>query len=118
MAQLRQDYAQFIERDAEILVVWPDDAKTVQDYCQKEKLPFVNLVDPGHEVANQYGQQTKILKLGRMPALVVLDRDGTVQYEHKANSMSDIPSNKTVLDVLDSLNIEWKTATSGELALP
>ena len=45
-----------------------------------------------------------------MPALVVLDRDGTVQYEHKANSMSDIPSNKTVLDVLDRLNIEWKVA--------
>jgi peroxiredoxin len=110
MAQLRQDYAQFTVRSAEILVVWPDDAKAVQDYCQKEKLPFINLVDPGHEVANQYGQQTKILKLGRMPALVVLDRDGTVQYEHKANSMSDIPNNKTVLDVLDRLNSEWKAA--------
>ena len=110
MAQLRQDYAQFITRNAEVLVVWPDDAKAVVDYCQKEKLPFINLLDPGHEVANEYGQQVKIFKLGRMPALVVLDRAGTVQYEHKANSMSDIPSNKTVLDVLDRLNIEWKIA--------
>jgi peroxiredoxin len=110
MAQLRQDYAQFSARGAEILVVWPDDADAVRTYCEKEKLPFTNLVDPGHEVANQYGQQTKILKLGRMPALVVLDRDGTVQYEHKANSMSDIPNNKTVLDVLDRLNSEWKAA--------
>jgi peroxiredoxin len=108
MAQLRQDYAQFIAHDATILVIWPDDAKTVQDYCEKEKLPFVNLIDPGHEVANRYGQQVNLLKLGRMPALAVLDRDGTVQYEHKANSMSDIPSNKTVLDVLDRLNDEWK----------
>jgi hypothetical protein len=33
-----------------------------------------------------------------------------VQYEHKANSLSDIPSNKTVLDALDGLNIEWKRA--------
>ena len=110
MAQLRQDYAQFTARSAEILVVWPDDADDVRTYGEKEKLPFTNLVDPGHEVANQFGQQVKILKLGRMPALVVLDRDGTVQYEHKANNMSDIPSNKTVLDVLDRLNIEWKAA--------
>jgi peroxiredoxin len=110
MAQLRQDYAQFIAHGAAILVVWPDDADDVRTYCEKEKLPFVNLVDPGHEVANRYGQQTKILKLGRMPALVVLDRGGTVQYEHQANSMSDIPTNKTVLDVLDRLNVEWKTA--------
>jgi len=110
MAQLRQDYAQFTARSAEILVVWPDDAEAVQDYCQKEKLPFVNLVDPGHEVANRYGQQVNLLKLGRMPALVVLDRHGKVQYEHKANSMSDIPGSKTVLDVLDRLNIEWKVA--------
>jgi peroxiredoxin len=110
MAQLRQDYAQFLARDAAILVVWPDDEDAVRDYCENEKLPFTNLVDPGHEVASQYGQQTKILKFGRMPALVVLDRDGTVEYEHKANSMSDIPSNKTVLDVLDRLNIEWKAA--------
>jgi len=110
MAQLRQDYAQFVARRAEILVIWPDDAAAVRDYCQKEKLPFVNLLDPGHEVANEYGQQVKLLKLGRLPALAVLDRDGTVQYEHKADSMSDIPSNKTVLDALDRMNIEWKAA--------
>jgi len=110
MAQLRQDYAQFVTRNAEILVVWPDDERAVVDYCQKEKLPFINLLDPGHEIANEYGQQVKLLKLGRLPALVVLDRAGTVQYEHKANSMSDIPGNKTVLDVLDRLNIERRTA--------
>ena len=110
MAQLRQDYAQFVASNATILVVWPDDAKTVQDYCQEEKLPFVNLPDPGHEVANRYGQQFNLLKLGRMPALAVLDREGTVRYEYRAKSMSDTPSNKTVFDVLDSLNIEWKKA--------
>jgi len=104
MAQLRQDYTQFVARNSAILVVWPDDPAAVRDYCQKEKLPFTNLVDPGHEVANRYGQQVKLLKLGRMPALVVLDRDGTVQYEHKADSMSDIPANKTVFNVLDRLN--------------
>ena len=110
MAQLRQDYAQFIARSAEILVVWPDDAKAVRTTVKKRSCPSPTWSTRATRSLTQYGQQTKILKLGRMPALVVLDRDGTVQYEHKANSMSDIPSNKTVLDVLDRLNIEWKVA--------
>jgi peroxiredoxin Q/BCP len=110
MAQLRQDYAQFVARNAEILVVWPDDADAVRDFCQREKLPFPNLIDPGHEIANRYGQQVKLLKLGRMPALAVLDREGVVRYEHRANSMSDIPGNRTVLDVLERANAAWENA--------
>ena len=110
MAQLRQDFAQFATRDAEILVVWPDDAKTVNDYCQKEKLPFTNLLDPGHEVANRYGQEVKLLKLGRMPAMAVLDRDGVVRYEHHANGMQDIPANIEILSLLDELNKQWAAA--------
>jgi len=109
MAQLRQDYAQFLGRNAEVLIIWPDDADEVRAYCQREKLPFPNLIDPGHRVANEYGQQIKLLRFGRMPALVILDRDGTVRYEHRANSMSDIPSSQTLLDVLDALNAERKT---------
>jgi peroxiredoxin len=111
MAQLRQDYAQFIARDAAILVIWPDDAKTVQDYCQKENLPFVNLVDPGHEVANRYGQQVNLLKLGRMPALAALDQNGVVRYEHHANGMQDIPANSKILSLLDELNQQRAAAT-------
>jgi peroxiredoxin Q/BCP len=107
MAQLRQDYTRFVERDAEILVVCPEDAGDVRAYWQREDLPYVGLADPGHEVAVRYGQEVKLLKFGRMPALAILDRDGVVRYEHHANSMSDIPSNKTVLDVLDKLNAEW-----------
>ena len=114
MAQLRQDYAQFRARGAEILVIWPDSEDAVRSYCQKEKLPFTNLLDPGHEVANRYGQQVKLLKFGRLPALVVLDREGTVQYEHKADSMSDIPANRTVFDVLDRLNGGKLAAVKGD----
>ena len=60
MAQLRQDYQQFIDREAEILVVCPENQEAVSRYWQKESLPFVGLADPAHTVADQYDQQVTI----------------------------------------------------------
>ena len=104
MAQLRQDYAQFTARDTEILVISPEDKKAVQSYWQRERLPFPGLADPDHRVANLYGQEVSLLKLGRMPELAIVDRGGVIRYAHHASSMSDIPTSKTLLDVLDQLN--------------
>ena len=106
MAQLRQDYQKFVDRDAEILVVGPDSARAFKDYWQKEELPFVGLADPTHKVARRYGQEVKLLKLGRMPALLVIGKDGQVAYKHYGGSMSDIPPNPQILSILDGLNRE------------
>ncbi len=106
MAQLRQDYGQFTARGAEILVVNPEGVAEVKAFAESQGLPFPMLVDPGHEVANRYGQEVNLLKLGRMPALAVLDREGVVRYEHRAGSMMDTPKNSDVLAVLDRLNAE------------
>jgi peroxiredoxin len=104
MAQLRQDYAEFLARDAEVVVVAPEKLNAVQDYWKKEKLPFVGLADPDHKVARSYGQQIKWLKWGRMPALAVIDKQGRIHYRHYGESMSDIPTNSQVLALLDELN--------------
>lgn len=106
MAQLRQDYAQFKARNAEILVVNPEGLAEVKSFAKSQGLPFPMLVDPGHEVANRYGQEVNLLKLGRMPALAVLDREGVVRHEHRGGSMADTPKNGDVLAVLDRLNAE------------
>jgi hypothetical protein len=37
---------------------------------------------------------------------MVIDRAGLVRYSHYAGSMSDIPPNREILDVLDKLNLE------------
>jgi len=104
MAQLRQDYQQIIDRDAEILVVGPEDKKAFVEYWNKEQLPFVGLPDPTHKVANLYGQEVKLLKFGRMPAMVVIDKLGQICYSHHADSMRDIPDNGEILNLLDTLN--------------
>jgi peroxiredoxin len=106
MAQLRQDYQKFVERGAEIVVVGPDDQRAFQDYWRKEGLPFVGLADPTHTVARRYGQEVRLLKLGRMPALMVIDKAGQVAYKHYGGSMSDIPPNPQILAILDELNQE------------
>ena len=104
MAQLRQDYGDFLARDAEIVVVGPDDRRAFQDYWREKELPFVGLAVPTHTVARRYGQIVRLLKLGRMPALMVIDKAGQVAYTHFGGSMQDIPPNGEILTVLDELH--------------
>jgi peroxiredoxin len=104
MAQLRQDYEKFSARDAEVVAVGPDGERAFRDYWQKEELPFVGLADPSHAVARRYGQEVSLLKLGRMPALMVIDKTGQVRHKHYGGSMSDIPPNSEILAILDSIN--------------
>ena len=106
MAQLRQDYDIFLGRETVILVVGPDKQADFQEYWSKHELPFIGLPDPEHHVADLYGQQVKLLRAGRMPALMVIDKAGRIRYQHYADSMSDIPSNQSILGILDKLNQE------------
>jgi peroxiredoxin len=104
MAQLRQDYDEFVKRDAEVIVIGPEDRAAFARYWEKESLPFVGLPDPGHKVLKLYGQEINLFKLGRMPAQVIVDRTGQARYVHYGHSMSDIPPNKELLALFDELN--------------
>lgn len=104
MAQLREDYQSFISQQTEIIVFGPEDETTFKVFWQKEKMPFPGIADHQHIIANQYGQEVKILKLGRMPALFVIDRQGLIRFRHRGQSMSDIPIDKDVLSLLKKLN--------------
>jgi peroxiredoxin len=101
MAQLRQDYEKFVKLDTEILVAGPENAEAFRDYWAKEKLPFIGLPDPEHKVLKLYGQEVKIFKLGRMPAQVMIDKSGKVRFVHYGHSMSDIPENKELLELIE-----------------
>ena len=96
----------FVDRDTEIVVVGPEDQQAFADYWQRERLPFVGLPDPEHTVLKRYGQKVNLFKLGRMPAQVIVDKTGVARYVHYGHSMSDIPPNSELLDLLDELNRE------------
>jgi peroxiredoxin Q/BCP len=104
MAQLRQDFGRFKEENTEILVVGPEDADAFKAYWEKNDLPFIGLPDPKHSVLKLYGQEVKLFKYGRMPAMVIIDKTGTVRFVHYGHSMADIPDNKDVLKALRDLD--------------
>ena len=104
MAQLRQDYQEFVKREAEVVVVGPEDQEAFASYWEKEDMPFVGCPDLDHSVANRYGQEVKLLKMGRLPAMMVIDKIGEIVYCHYGDSMKDFAENQEVLALLDRLN--------------
>ena len=106
MVQLRQDYREFVNRGARVIVIGPEDEDTLTKWWLKHRMPFVGIPDPEHKVAKLYGQEFNLLKLGRMPEVVVVDKDGNIRLKHKGRVMADIPINKTLLALLDDINEE------------
>ncbi len=104
MARLRDEYRKFTGRGSDVLAVGPDSATAFRVYWTSQKIPFVGLPDPGHEVAMRYKQEVNLFKWGRMPLVMVVDATGMIRFAHYGASMSDIPSNADLLEVIDALN--------------
>lgn len=103
MARLRDDYGEFVKHDAEILAVGPDGPAAFRMYWRAERIPFVGLPDPGHRVASLYRQEVNLFKLGRMPMVTIVDPNGVLRYAHRGASMSDIPGNRALLNLIEGL---------------
>ena len=103
MAQLRQEYPEFEQRDTKIIVVGPENANAFSEYWEKNNLPFLGIPDPRNSVLKLYGQEVNLFKLGRMPAQVIIDKEGTARYVHYGHNMSDIPSNIELFEILDKI---------------
>ena len=112
MAQLRQDYREFEERDTTIVVTGPEDASAFAKYWRDNDLPFVGLPDPAHTVLKLYGQEIKLFKFGRMPAQVLVDKAGAARFVHYGHDMTDIPKNEEMLALIDSLDAKTVTVST------
>jgi peroxiredoxin Q/BCP len=106
MAQLRQDYEQYVSRNTDIIAIGPETAKAFADWWHEHEMPFIGIADPDHIISKMYGQQVKLLKLGRMPASLVIDKNGAIRFRHLGESMSDIPLSREMLSFIDDLNKE------------
>jgi peroxiredoxin len=104
LARLRDDHEQFIGRNAVVLAVGPNSPTAFEQYWENENVPFIGLPDPDHRVAKMYRQEVNLFKLGRMPLNCVIDTKGYVRFAHYGSSMSDIPSNDELFQVIDELN--------------
>jgi peroxiredoxin Q/BCP len=103
MAQLRLDHEKFVERDTVVIAVGPDTQDAFKKYWEVQEMPFIGLADPDHKVAQQYDQEVNFLKFGRIPAQMVIDKNGILRYVHYSKSMSDIPKNDEILKIIDKI---------------
>lgn len=103
MMQLHHDYERFIEKDTLIVVIGPDSAANFKEFWDEHNFNFIGIPDEKHTVLQRFGQEVKLLKLGRMPAQMLIDKEGIVKYVHYGCSMKDIPDNEEIFQLIDSL---------------
>lgn len=101
---MRQHYDEFRKRDVELVAIAPDGPRSLARFWEQEGMPFPAVADPEHRIADLLGQEVQLLKLGRMPAVLVVDADGVVRAAWYGQSMRDIPRMEEVFAVLDSLS--------------
>ena len=104
LGQLRDNYEEFSNRDAEVVAIGPDGPRAFKRYWVEEKIPFIGLADIGSKVGDIYQQEVNLFKFGRMPAEIIVDKKGIVQYFHYGDSMSDIPTVHDLLAIVDQVN--------------
>jgi peroxiredoxin Q/BCP len=104
LARLRDGYPEFTAHNAEILAIGPDSLEKFVSYWKENHIPFPGLPDPDKQVSKVYKQEVNLFKLGRMPLNTVVDRKGFIRFIHYGYSMSDIPDNEALLEVIDELN--------------
>ena len=100
---MRENYQEFEKRGVEVLIIDPDGPRAFKRYWEEEKMPFPGCADIDSKVADTYQQEVNILKLGRMPAEIIIDRTGIIRYFHYGELMSDIPLIQQMLEVIDTL---------------
>ena len=104
VGRLRNDFAKFEELNAFLYPILVDGEKNASKMEQKYAArKFAIFYDEKNEVSKVLHQEKKILKLGRMPGLLVVDKEGIVQYAYYSDSMKDIPKNEWILEVLQKL---------------
>ncbi|HHO75616.1 MAG TPA: redoxin domain-containing protein [Deltaproteobacteria bacterium] len=98
---MKKDIEQFTERKAQVVVIAPHQKAKVKTYWEKENLPFIGIPDPDGILGKLYGQEWNLIKMGRMPALFIIDKKGIVVFAQYARSMADIPENSGLFQIIE-----------------
>ena len=102
--QLRRDYDKYQELDAYIYTILADNEGNAKKMEQKYARKYPVFYDESKEVVKMLHQEVKALKLGRMPGLLIIDKQGIIRYAYYSDNMHDIPENEVLLDVLRNIN--------------
>ena len=102
--RLAKDYEKFEQLNAVLYPITPDRVKNAKKLETKYALnKFPIYYDPKKKVLKILKQEVNWIKLGRMPGLVIVDKEGIIRYAYYGNSMHDIPDNQVLFDELKKL---------------
>ena len=101
---MRQDYQTFRSNNAEVIAIGPGSNRAFRRFWEQHELPFPGVPDPGGGVLKALGQEFRLLKLGRLPGVIVVGRDGVIRFTHYGTAQWDIPPNSELLALLEGLN--------------
>ncbi|EMA36913.1 peroxiredoxin family protein [Halococcus hamelinensis] len=114
----------FRARDAEPVSVVPEPLDRVEQWQAEYDLPYPLLADADASVGDAYDQPVRFSLLGalsdflgRMPQVVILDRNGSeanleVVYTYSSDSTFDRPSIDELLATLDDLAADGETTSA------
>ena len=77
---MRERYDEIRATGTEVLALAPGTLDQAGAFAAAHGLPFPLLADPQLEVFAAYQVDSRLLSLGRRPALYAIDRDGVVRY--------------------------------------
>ncbi len=83
---MKKDIKQFTDRKAKIVVIVPHGTEKVKTYWEKENIPYVGIPDPDGKIGKLYCQEWSLIKLGRMPAMFIIDQKGAIASAQYANN--------------------------------
>jgi len=101
---MKNDFEKFNSRGTAVVVIAPHSTEKVKVFWADEELPFIGVPDPDGRLGKLYGQEWNALKLGRMPALFIVDTGGNLVLAHYGQTMSDIPADEELLTIIDSIS--------------
>jgi peroxiredoxin len=100
-------HAEFVQRDAEVLVVYPGERRHLDEFLKKAqedaanvRPPFPVVLDEDLELVDRFDIRDRLAK----PATYILDKQGRVRFTYVGTDRADRPSVKAMLDQLDALS--------------
>jgi peroxiredoxin len=101
---LRKDLQKFEQLDGFLFPILADNEKNAKKMEEKYARNYAIFYDESKTVPKLLNQQIKIWKGGRMPGLLIIDKQGIIQYAYYSDSMKDIPKNEILLQELEKIN--------------
>ena len=102
--KLGSEYEKFKELNAVIYAILPDNLENAQNFESEFAKEYPIYYDDKKKVNKMLKQEVKPLKLGRMPALLIIDKQAIIRYAYYSDSMDDIPKNEEIFKILENLN--------------